>query len=336
MTADDAADDFAFAELWRRLPRPFDVIHTVSAVTGLSPITVSHLVGLIIAASPETKRLLDSMPWTIRSLATSIQTNAERCIGQLRGPVLWSETMSARASSFGDPDLFVCSTPSRAYDISENQVLAFALAEVVRSGQLAADRADAIGTDDPQIGDALRAAFEAGRFLDHPSLRDVSRKRPGARAIKRTRSGKHRATYAPALAVLEKVADPLTHKDLKMLCDARTIAQVRTLIAIMQRLERDGRKLPEIRVERGALYTGPIQYYHSPKDDSRNVLSGIVIGQLLVDVPYDLEETDRDRAEEMLRTRSRRRHTMVVMTDDDVDRAIKSAIDLATGAATSS
>ncbi len=31
--------------------------------------------------------------------------------------------MSARASSFGDEGLFVCATPSRAYDVDENQVL---------------------------------------------------------------------------------------------------------------------------------------------------------------------------------------------------------------------
>ena len=57
----------------------------------------------------------------------------QRCIGELRGPVLWSETMSARASSFGDRDLFICATPSRAYDIDENRILVAALDTSSRS-----------------------------------------------------------------------------------------------------------------------------------------------------------------------------------------------------------
>src|SRR5437868_559726 len=84
-----------------RLIRPFDVIHTVSAITGLSNSVVSQLVGSAIAGSAEASHLLDELPRTIRSLATSMTTQNERCKGELRGPVLWSETMSARASSFG-------------------------------------------------------------------------------------------------------------------------------------------------------------------------------------------------------------------------------------------
>ena len=43
--------------------------------------------------------------------------------------MLWSETASARASSFGDGGLFVCTTPSQAYDTDENRVLVPALAD---------------------------------------------------------------------------------------------------------------------------------------------------------------------------------------------------------------
>ena len=41
-------------------------------------------------------------------LATAITDAHERCRGELRGPVLWSETLSARASTFGDENLYVC------------------------------------------------------------------------------------------------------------------------------------------------------------------------------------------------------------------------------------
>ena len=99
---------------------------------GLTPIATSQFVGSATARSPEAERLLATMPSTVRALATSMQTRNERCIGELRGPVLWSETMSARASSFGDEGLFVCATPSRAYDVDENEVLVAALHTIAR------------------------------------------------------------------------------------------------------------------------------------------------------------------------------------------------------------
>lgn len=336
MTSPGDSDEAVFGELWERLARPFDVVHTVSAITGLSTVAVSHLVGLIVASSPEASALLTTMPRTVRSLATSVQTQSERCIGQLRGPVLWSETMSARASSFGDPDLFVCSTPTRAYDIPENQVLVAALAEVERAGAAAGDRAhNTVGVDPlvsaASLQSAQHARIEAGRFLEHPSLRDVSRGRPTRRAITRTRSGKHRGTYAPALAILAKANDPLDDADVRGWCDERTLAQIRAMVGLMRQLENLGGKLPAIRVEKGALYSGPVQYYHPPSDTTREVLSGIVIGQLLVDVPYDLADTDRDHAEELLRSRSGRRNTMVIMETGDIERAVDRAIELARG-----
>src|SRR4029077_13388682 len=128
-----------FTDLWSRLIRPFDVVHTVSAITGLSISVVSQMVGVAIAGSPQASRLLDTLPMTLRSLSTSRTSHAERCKGELRGPVLWSETMSARASSFGDSDLYVCMTPSRVYDVDENRVLVAALVAVRDAGQVACE-----------------------------------------------------------------------------------------------------------------------------------------------------------------------------------------------------
>lgn len=319
----------AFGEMWSRLARPFEVVHTVSAITGLSPVAVSQLVGIVVTSSAEAHLLIDTMPKAIRALATSIHTSAERCIGELRGPVLWSETMSARASSFGDPDLFVCSTPSRAYDIDENRVLTAALAEVGRGHDLASEWAIDHGHDNPLVVDALHVGAEAARYLDHPSLRNVSRRRPTARAVKRTRSGKHKATYGPALALLERASNPLTPQNVLAWCDERTLAQVRLLVMVMRMLETSGRTLPELRVEKGALYSGPVQYYHPRELTGRPTMSGIVVGQLLIDVPWDLTVTDRDLASARLAERSPGRRTMVIMDDADVVTAIKTAVDLA-------
>ena len=46
----------AFLDLWSRFIRPFDVVHTVSCITGLSVSVVTQLVGVAIAGSPEASR----------------------------------------------------------------------------------------------------------------------------------------------------------------------------------------------------------------------------------------------------------------------------------------
>jgi hypothetical protein len=327
----DQPDVDPLEEIWHRLSRPFDASRTVAALTGLPINDVARMVGADIAASDQADALLAAMPNTIRSLATSLQTQTERCVGSLRGPVLWSETMSARASSFGDEGLFICQTPSRAYDIDENRVLVAALASI-REAALMAEKEDAHAIEDPEVRSARRNGNDAARFLDHPSLSSVTRERPKPRAIKRTRAGKHKRSYEPALMMLERAANPLGVDSVRRWCDERPRAQHAALMGLVTRLERHGgTHLPPFRVERGALFSGPVQYYHARRLGDRTHLSGIVIGQLLVDVPERLHDPQRRRAEASLAARAGGRATMVVMDEADLDRAVDRAIELAKG-----
>jgi hypothetical protein len=324
-------DNDASVEIWNRLSRPFDVVGTVSALIGLPASEIGQMVGARIATSPEAEGLLEAMPTTVRSLATSLQTQTERCIGSLRGPVLWSETMSARASSFGDEGLFVCKTPSRAYDIDENRVLVAALVSVRDSAFLAEHNNERV-LDDPLLRAARRNGNEANRFIEHPSLNRVTRERPSARAMRRTRSGKHRKSYQPAIDMLERYSNPLDAGDVLELCDERTRAQHQALVGIIERLEQHGgTRLPPFRVERGALFSGPVQYHHGRRLGDHQRVSGIVVGQLLVDVPDRLHDPSRRRAEARLAARAGARPNLVVMGPDDLDRAVARAIQLATG-----
>lgn len=318
----------SFDDLWARLIRPFDVIRTVSAVTGLSNHVVAQLVGIAIAGSKEATAVLDEFPVTVRSLATSMTTQYERCKGELRGPVLWSETMSARASSFGDEDLYVCVTPSRAYDVDENRVLIQALLAIRNSAKDATEKLSGRQLDDPLLRGVKRNGNDAGRFAEHPSLQKVSRDRPSARALKRTRAGKKKKIYEPAIAMLARAANPLAAKDVKAWCDRRTLAQIHVLMGVADRLERTGNRLPEFRSERGALYSGPVQYYHGRMLGDRTSLSGIVIGSLLVDVPDRLSDPNRARADAALKARSGGRKCMVVMDEADIEHAVDYAIEL--------
>ncbi|MEZ5168873.1 MAG: hypothetical protein R2695_21200 [Acidimicrobiales bacterium] len=202
----------ATQELWNRLARPFDTATTVDALLGLSPDVVEQLVGVLVATCDEAEALLDSLPRTLRKLKTSIGSNNERCIGELRGPVQWSETLAAQGSSLGNRDVFVCASTRRAYDIEENQVLVGALRAVVDAGA-GVDRVPVESFEDDGLRRARHNAKVARRFLDHRTLEAVSDKgRPSARALKRTRSGKSAAVYRPALAMLQRVDEPLSSR----------------------------------------------------------------------------------------------------------------------------
>lgn len=321
------SDDEVFVRLHDRLAHPFEVIGTLSALVGESSAAVSQAVGLAVATSVEAQALIDSMHATVRSLATSLQAHNQRCVGELRGPVLWSETMSARASSSGDRDLFICATPARAYDIDENRVLVAALDHLRKASKNATDHAHGF-LDDPVLRHARSVGADAMRWLDHPSLANVTVVRPNPRQLRRTRSGKHAATYQPAIDVLARTTDPVAPSDLGRWCRPLVRRRHCLLLGLIERLEADGRRtVPELRAERGALLSGPLQFFAGRAD--RDALGGIFLGSLLIDVPPEPVVTDRAAAESALAARAEGRPSFLVVDEDDLDRALVRAVEVA-------
>src|SRR5688572_17819644 len=120
----------ATIELWYRLARPFDAVSAVEALTALYPTTARQLVGMCLATSREADALLDRMHEIVRSLSIATTTVPVRHEGEVRGPILWSETVAARSASPGAGNVFVCASPVKAYDTDQNRVLRFALSRV--------------------------------------------------------------------------------------------------------------------------------------------------------------------------------------------------------------
>jgi hypothetical protein len=313
------------AELWRRLGRPFRLAETVDALFGLAPEVVAQLAGTTLCTSDEARALLDEMPTLVRALTTSVQGAPLRSRGEIRGPVLWSETMSARAASFGDPDLFVCTTPQRDYDTAENRVLVAALAALAEGGK-AIEHIGIADYDDP----VLRAARGNGRaarlFLDHPALARVTRERVRPRTLKRVRGSKSAERYRAAMAVLERAAEPIDVEHLVPYRDKRTGLQHDVLVGVIEELEARGMRVPPLRVEAGALLAGPITYIHPRRLGARDRLHGIVVGDVLIDVPDRVRETQRDRAVAALAARAHGRVTVLVTDRRDVPAAVDMAV----------
>ncbi|MGE3621771.1 MAG: hypothetical protein AB7L84_15040 [Acidimicrobiia bacterium] len=249
-----------------RLARPFHGPAVVEAVCGLDERRAQRLVGVAVAASPEADRLLDSMPHTVRSLAVATADTPVRCQGEVRGPILWAETVSARAATAGDPGLFVCASPSKAFDTEENRVLAAALGTVRAAAEAGAPPLAA------SVGEARRARINgsrAARYLEHRGLADLSTRRPGGRAVARTRTGKRRATYRPAVELLARADDPLTPELLLPFVGTGLRARLALLVDVLDRVEAGTGEVLRLRAVRGALVAGPVRFRAVAGTDGR-------------------------------------------------------------------
>jgi hypothetical protein len=319
MAGEHAATD----ELWRRIARPFVLSEALDALIGLPADEAGLLAAMRLCESPEVAGLMHDMPVLLRSLSTSVSRQAVRSRGEIRGPVLWSETISARAASFGDPDLFVCTTPQRDYDTPENRALVQALAAIAAAGQ-AIDRILGTDHDLDRIRAARQVARTARHLLDHPALAGVPRDRLSGRAVRRAKGGKSGARYRAALTVLERAADPVRADDVTSSRDRRTGRQHEMLVAVIHELERRGLHLPEMRVEEGALLGGPITYLH-PRRGGRG-LHGILVGDVLLDVPEHPDAIDRGGEQRRLEQRSGGRRAMVVFDPAEVPAVVDAAV----------
>jgi hypothetical protein len=315
-------------DLWEMLRRPFDLAEVVDAALGLPEETVDQLIGSRLATCPESERLLARMPVISRALATTVTSRPERCQGELRGPVLWSETTAARGASAGAPDVFVCSVPRRDYDLEENRVLVAALVAIRDAGR-AADLLPADAYDDETLRQARINGAKATRWLHIAQLAKVPRTRPSGREMRRVRAGSRRATYQPALRVLEEALEPLSADDLVSFCDQRTSAHHRLVVELVHRLEAEGVFIPHFRASHGALRAGPVEYYHPRVRGERSKVHGILLHDLLVDIPDTGAGVRRDVAEAALAARAGGRESIVVMDDADIDRAVGRALELA-------
>jgi hypothetical protein len=312
--------------LLRWLARPYDPERTTAALLGLAPRVTRQLLATILAISDEAEGLLGAMPEVLRSLMIATTDRPTRCVGEIRGPILWGETVAARAASAGDPGLFVCATTTRSYDTDQNRVLAGALEIVARTGRLAGA---GIGLDMGAGDVAPRARHNgraASRFLEHPALNQVKATRPTGRELKRVRAGSRRRTYGPALALLRRAAEPLGPALLHAFADARTRAQHDLLAAVLLQVESTTGRAPTLTSEGAALTSGPVRFRHPGSACSVSSAAGITIEDVWIDVPDPLDsDPPRLPPSQGLLTAARDK-AVLARAADDVQRAVALAL----------
>jgi hypothetical protein len=305
------------------LARPYEPDRVTAALLGLPTRVARQLVGAVLATSEEAEHLLHSMPTIVRSLAIATTDQPERCIGEIRGPVLWGETMSARSASAGDPGLYVCATTTKAYDTDENRVLKAALAAVHSAGRHVEHGMEAQSSE--LVKRARHNGQHAGRFLDHQTLMQVPVVRPTGRSLRRTRAGSRRHTYQPALVLLRRASEPMQAAHYRSFADERTTAQHDLLAATLHHVEDVTGTSPVLRTDRGGLTAGPITFHHPGRTGEAGHVDGITIGDVLLDVPDPLDG-DVSAARAALEARAGGRRAVLALGPDDVEAAVSSGL----------
>jgi hypothetical protein len=280
--------------IWARLARPFDPARAAEALLGRSHSSVLGLAGYLHATSPEVVALLFRMPVLLRSLGVATTNRPERCHGEIRGPVQWSETMSTRgATAAGAFDLYVCTATARAYDTPENRILVAALRSIV-DAEAAIERSSAASGPGPSGPDLARHARRnsslAVRYLDHRALSGVQRRKPTPKALARVRAGKRARTFQPALAVLDRDVASIGPQIIDSVTDAHTRAEHAALADLLDALERRGQRI-SLHAHRGMLTGGPVSYVHA-NHPARTSPAGIRVGDLALETNAGPEDID--------------------------------------------
>lgn len=224
-------------QLWlRRSPRSA-AVPSAAALTGVDTRLLRQATAIAVASSPEAAALLEGMEYRIRTLPTTVETSAERCVNSVRGPVMWAETITARANALGNDDVFVCMTTRRSYDRIENQLLLDALSSIAAAGRaLDGHLGERVETDDAE---RIRAvAHRAETWCSDSRFAGIRPGRLTGRAAARVRGGHRRAAMAPVLAVRRRTLEPFAPADLVGLADEWTRRLHRTASRVLDALER--------------------------------------------------------------------------------------------------
>jgi hypothetical protein len=314
----------ATEELWARLDRPFDPSGALEAFSGMLPSDAHHLVDLRFITSAEVDAMLDRMHETLRALSIATTSSPTRSVGEVRGPVLWSETIAARSASPGAHDVFICASPVKAYDTEENRVLVHALLRVRDAARTADPAAHPTGPE-ADLRRARHNGTRAIRALEHRTLASVSKSRPDGRALHKARSGAKARSYRSAVAVLARAKEPLLADEVRTYCDAHTRRQHGIVLALLDRLHSLGRSDAHLRIENGTLRAGPLRYVHRHRAEEEGVY-GVLLGNLLLDAPNASANVDPVDEEIALFERAGGRPSLVVQSSTDIERAIRLAV----------
>ena len=275
------------AELWRRRTRISPAIGSAAALLGIDSLTLADATAISLAASAEAASLLDGMELRLRMLNTTVATSSERCIYSVRGPIMWSETITARANALGNDDVFVCMTTSRSFNTVENQILVFVLEAIARAGRALKGPTGEL-VDPAEVERIAAVAAEADRWRHAPRLADVKVRRLNSRSLARMRGGHRMARMAPVLAVRSRVNEPFVADDLDGLADEATRAYHAFVLRVLDAVSRAAGRSGRLTLSDGSLWSGHLSFRHPAGAAAGAEVPGLALRGRAVLPPEDL------------------------------------------------
>ncbi len=217
----------ATAELWSHRDRRIPAVSAASALSGLPTRLLEDAARVSFALSPELEALLDGMEARVRDLPSELAYLPERCVHAVRGPVMWSETITARANSFGDTDVFVCRTVRRSFDCAENRLLVWLLERASSAGRLLRRSTRPSPIRERVEPGELRRVEEIGAqaraWRTGPRLAPIPARVPDRPERTRMRGGRARGEMTSVLlAAWGRARQPFGAHELAALCDEET------------------------------------------------------------------------------------------------------------------
>jgi len=311
--------------IWRRLARPVNLVHAVPAVTGIPASHIADLVPLHLALSAPAGALLTHAHESVRHLGSTMSLKSRRCVGEVTGPILWAETLNARAHSTNGDDVFVCGEPVRDYSTPENRLLAAGLEAIVAGGRRLEGEA-ALKSLAPLHRNTVEArAGEARTWLGTRQLVSIGQSRPTARDITKVRHGRSAHSLVAAVELWNLRRDPLDPGILWESTDPVSRGQLRALALLVQAMERRDLAVPRYRTMGGELVAGWIRYRNWRRPTSSGS-HGILFGDVLVDGTPDQRPAVRARAMADLERRAKTRMFCLVSDPNEAELALDLAL----------
>lgn len=230
----------ATAELWEHRDRRIPAVVAARALTGKPLRLVEDAARISFALSPEYTDLLEGMSQRVRSLPSVLAGEPERMVHSVRGPVLWSETMTARANSFGGEDVYVCRTVRRDHDSAPNRLLVWMLDRAVTAARLLRRTDNRSGIEKLVDAGTLRRVEEVGAasrsWRSTPRLAVLPAGLPNRFESTRMRhTRRDDAGTEVLLAAQRRAMQPFSGRDVAALTDPGAALQHRALLAAFGR-----------------------------------------------------------------------------------------------------
>ncbi|MGB6059439.1 MAG: hypothetical protein WBF71_14370 [Microthrixaceae bacterium] len=250
------------ADIWERRARGSRSIAFAAALTGVDMFSLRNLLTISLAASDEAEEMLKQMEHIFRTLTTTISTESERCILSVRGPILWSETITARANALGNEDVFVCGTSSRSFDTVENRFLVAALESIAKAERVLRSPETVTSLPEEVCERARNAAMLAKKWRDGPRLADVAARRLTARDTARLRGSRRLARLASVVAFFDHQSDPLEAQAVIDMSDEWTRRYHDFVLGVATEVATHIRLPGRLTCFEGAVWAGPISFRH--------------------------------------------------------------------------